>query len=36
VSGYKHLAPEVKVRIGEQVADYLRAMDTEVNVPFGA
>ena len=36
VSGYKHLAPDVKVRIGEQVADYLRAMDTEVNVPFGA
>jgi hypothetical protein len=36
VTGYKHLSAEVKARCSGLVADYLRAMDTEVPLPYGA
>jgi len=36
VAGYKHLAPEVKLRYGEFVADYLRILDADVPAPIGA
>ena len=36
VTGYKHLSAEVKARCSAMVADYLRAMDAEVPLPYGA
>jgi len=36
VAGYKHLAPDVKIRYGEFIADYLRILDAEVPAPVGA
>jgi len=36
VPGYKHLAADVKIRYGEYIAEYLRALEAEVTVPVGA
>ena len=35
VTGYKNLSADVKARFGEMVAEYLRAMDTEVPIHSG-
>ena len=36
VPGYRHLAPEVRARYGEYIAEYLRTLDAKVTVPVGA
>jgi cyanophycin synthetase len=36
VPGFRHLPADVKARYGEYIAEYLRALDSDVTVPVGA